>query len=147
VLFRSYTYNPVIKDASTWPFDKEQYLLLNFAIQPSIASSFTKDTLIIDYVRVYKESFVSINEIERRESHNIYPNPVKNELTIQLKQSSNQLIKFSIYSVSGVLVHNEMTYSNNKFFKIKNLGNLPKGLYLVRYSIDNIQYVNKFIKK
>ena len=142
-----YTYNPVIKDASTWPFDKEQYLLLNFAIQPSIASSFTKDTLIIDYVRVYKESFVSINEIERRESHNIYPNPVKNELTIQLKQSSNQLIKFSIYSVSGVLVHNEMTYSNNKFFKIKNLGNLPKGLYLVRYSIDNIQYVNKFIKK
>ena len=55
-----YTYNPVIKDASTWPFDKEQYLLLNFAIQPSIASSFTKDTLIIDYVRVYQESPLSI---------------------------------------------------------------------------------------
>jgi beta-glucanase (GH16 family) len=27
-----YTYNPSVKNASTWPFDKEQYLLLNIAM-------------------------------------------------------------------------------------------------------------------
>ncbi len=50
-----YTYNPATKNASTWPFDAEQYLLLNFAIQPSIApTGFVEDAMEIDYVRVYQ---------------------------------------------------------------------------------------------
>ena len=49
-----YTYNPEIKDANTWPYDAEQYFLLNIAIQPSIAGSFTQDAMEIDYVRVYE---------------------------------------------------------------------------------------------
>lgn len=49
-----YTYNPAIKDSNTWPYEGEQYLLLNIAIQPSIASSFTEDAMEIDYVRVYQ---------------------------------------------------------------------------------------------
>lgn len=49
-----YTYNPEIKNASTWPYDSEQYFLLNIAIEPSIAPSFTKDAMEIDYIRVYK---------------------------------------------------------------------------------------------
>lgn len=50
-----YTYAPEIKDASTWPFDAEQYLLLNFAIEGSIYSSFTEDELEVDYVRIYDQ--------------------------------------------------------------------------------------------
>ncbi len=49
-----YTYNPTVKDASTWPFDAPQYFLLNVAIQPSISSSFTQSAMDIDYVRVYE---------------------------------------------------------------------------------------------
>jgi beta-glucanase (GH16 family) len=49
-----YTYNPTIKNASTWPFDAEQYLLLNIAIEPSIYSNFTQAAMEIDYVRVYQ---------------------------------------------------------------------------------------------
>lgn len=49
-----YTYNPPIKNASTWPFDAEQYLLLNLAIQSSILSNFTQGTMEVDYVRVYQ---------------------------------------------------------------------------------------------
>ena len=49
-----YTYNPTVKDASTWPFDAEQYLIFNVAMQPSIDPNFTQSTMEIDYVRVYQ---------------------------------------------------------------------------------------------
>ena len=38
-----------------WPYDAEQYLLLNVAIQDNIASSFSESAMEIDYVRVYAE--------------------------------------------------------------------------------------------
>ncbi|MBF2708034.1 family 16 glycosylhydrolase [Flavobacterium soyangense] len=56
-----YTYNPAVKDASTWPFDKEQYLLLNIAlggIAGTIAPSFTQASMDIDYVRVYQNTTI-----------------------------------------------------------------------------------------
>jgi len=56
-----YTYNPSIKNASTWPFDKEQYLLLNIAmggIAGTIPSNFTQATMVIDYVKVYQNTTV-----------------------------------------------------------------------------------------
>jgi beta-glucanase (GH16 family) len=49
-----YTYNPAVKDASTWPFDAEQYLILNVAMQPNIDPNFTQSTMEVDYVRVYQ---------------------------------------------------------------------------------------------
>ncbi|WBV52023.1 family 16 glycosylhydrolase [Chryseobacterium gambrini] len=54
-----YTYNPSVKNASTWPFDKEQYLLLNIAmggVAGTIPSTFTDASMIIDYVRVYQNT-------------------------------------------------------------------------------------------
>ena len=51
-----FTYNPEVKDASTWHFNQEQFLLLNVAILPDIAASFTTGSMEIDYVRVYQES-------------------------------------------------------------------------------------------
>lgn len=60
-----YTYNPAIKDDSTWPFDKEQYLLLNIAmggVAGTIPSDFNQATMTIDYVRVY-QNITPDNEI------------------------------------------------------------------------------------
>ena len=54
-----YTYNPSVKNASTWPFDKEQYLLLNIAmggVAGTIPSNFTQATMVIDYVKVYQNT-------------------------------------------------------------------------------------------
>lgn len=56
-----YTYNPAVKDANTWPFDKEQYLLLNIAmggVAGTIPSNFTQAQMDIDYVRVYQNTAV-----------------------------------------------------------------------------------------
>ena len=51
-----YTYNPSVKNASTWPFDAEQYILLNIAIQPNIISNFTQSAMVVDYIRVYQNT-------------------------------------------------------------------------------------------
>ena len=48
-----YTYEPIVKNADTWPFDQPQYLLMNFAIKDDIASSFSEGQMEVDYVRIY----------------------------------------------------------------------------------------------
>ncbi len=54
-----YTYNPSVKNASTWPFTNEQYILLNIAmggVAGTIPSNFTQTAMVIDYVRVYQNT-------------------------------------------------------------------------------------------
>ncbi len=51
--FEHYRYNPAVKDANTWPFDSEMYLLLNVAIEPSITPGFDESAMEVDFVRVY----------------------------------------------------------------------------------------------
>lgn len=56
-----YTYNPAVKNASTWPFNADQYLLLNIAMggfAGTIPTSFVQSSMIIDYVRVYQNTAV-----------------------------------------------------------------------------------------
>ena len=56
-----YTYNPTVKNASTWPFDKEQYILLNIAMggfAGTIPSNFVQTSMIIDYVRIYQNTTI-----------------------------------------------------------------------------------------
>jgi beta-glucanase (GH16 family) len=49
-----YTYSPTVKDSGTWPFDSDQYLLLNIAIEPDIDPSFEESAMVVDYIRVYQ---------------------------------------------------------------------------------------------
>ena len=49
-----YTYQPEIRNSSTWPFTSDQYLLLNIAIEPDIDPSFEESTMQVDYIRVYQ---------------------------------------------------------------------------------------------
>lgn len=56
-----YTYEPTVKNDSTWPFDKEQFLLLNVAMggwASPIPSNFVSATMDIDYVRVYQNTTI-----------------------------------------------------------------------------------------
>lgn len=56
-----YTYNPAVKTPNNWPFNAEQYLLLNIAmggVAGTIPSNFTQAAMVIDYVRVYQNTTV-----------------------------------------------------------------------------------------
>ena len=56
-----YVYAPDPKDMSNWPFVADQYILLNIAIQNIIDPAFIESPMIIDFVRVYQESAVTLN--------------------------------------------------------------------------------------
>ena len=53
-----YTYNPAVKNNSTWPFDANMFFIFNIAMGGSfggnIDQAFTESTMEIDYVRVYQ---------------------------------------------------------------------------------------------
>lgn len=53
-----YTYEPDTKDEATWPFDADQFLILNVAMGGTLGGqidpAFTESTMEIDYVRVYQ---------------------------------------------------------------------------------------------
>lgn len=53
-----YTYQPSIKGGANWPFDKEQFIILNVAMGGTLGGAidpeFTESDMEIDYVRVYQ---------------------------------------------------------------------------------------------
>jgi len=53
-----YTYNPSTKNSNTWPFNANQFMILNVAMGGTfggaIDANFTQSTMEIDYVRVYQ---------------------------------------------------------------------------------------------
>jgi hypothetical protein len=55
---RVYTYKPAIKNANTWPYVQDQFIILNCAMGGTfggaIDSAFKESVYQIDYVRVYK---------------------------------------------------------------------------------------------
>ena len=81
-----YVYYPLVKNASTWPFDQEFYLLLNVAMQPPIATNFTQSAMEIDYVRVYQQSTLSADTFEIKKEVVLYPNPTNDKITIQVPE-------------------------------------------------------------
>ncbi|RIV36712.1 glycoside hydrolase family 16 protein [Flagellimonas lutimaris] len=47
-------YEPKVKNAETWPYDSDYYLILNIAIESIIDPSFDESSLLVDYIRVYQ---------------------------------------------------------------------------------------------
>ena len=131
-----YTYNPAIKDSDTWPFDSEQYLLLNIAIQPSIEQSFTQSAMEIDYVRVYQESVLAVSEATNSNKIKFHPNPVNNTLNINVGNISNQEVELQIVDISGRTI-----YYNQYYIKDNNLSydtsSLNSGMYFLKLNFNN----------
>ena len=54
-----YTYNPATKNSGTWPFDADQFILLNIAMGGTLGGEISPDfdqaVMEIDYVRVYQD--------------------------------------------------------------------------------------------
>lgn len=122
-----YTYNPEIKNSETWPYDAAQYILLNIAIQPSIAGSFTQSAMEIDYVRVYQEGTASVPEVGLEEVQ-VYPNPLREALTIK---GSNALLgaKAILYNINGSAVKTAVI---NETTQTLDCANLTKGIYFLK---------------
>ena len=137
-----YIYNPIIKNANTWPFDAQQYFLLNIAIDPNVTASFIQSTMEVDYVRVYQETVLSNQEQNNLNDIILYPNPVTDNLTIQI---TNQLtgIKAKIYSVLGQEVS---SFSLNEIQNAIDVSHYQSGIYFVKLETENGIKTFKIIK-
>jgi beta-glucanase (GH16 family) len=49
-----YEYAPDHQDSENWPFNNNQYLILNIAVEPTIYPEFLLDEMEIDYIRIYQ---------------------------------------------------------------------------------------------
>lgn len=141
-----YIYQPTLKNADNWPFDKEFYMLLNFAIEPDIASSFTQDALELDYIRVYQQSNLSGNEVSEQKVRH-YPNPVSNTMTIEWMASKGQNLQVSIFDAYAKRVLRPAFQVRNNAIVIENLKDLAQGIYLARVEIDGKVQSFKFVKE
>lgn len=102
---------------------------------------------------IYTEQFnlldehTSITEIEQSLDWKIYPNPVQDELNIKLATDSPKPVKIDIYNAAGLQLQNYMLKNSTELNHSGiNVSNLPKGVYIVRITIDNQQLTGKFVK-
>ncbi|MFT4848392.1 MAG: beta-glucanase (GH16 family) [Sediminicola sp.] len=127
-----YTYSPSIQNNDTWPFDLEQYLILNVAMggfAGAIDPSFSESSMVIDYVRVYQ----NILKVEDTfaEKFVIYPNPASDSIAIN---TTEDIDRIQLYSVLGELVINNENTTNHIA-----ISQLRSGLYLLKiYSGNNV---------
>ena len=137
-----YVYNPAEKNAQTWPFNGQQYILLNVAMLPSVTANFSQSSMEIDYVRVYQENALSNTSLEKLKDVVLYPNPVTNKLNININNSLLGVYA-KIYSLLGQELHSLIL---NEKQNTVDLSNYQKGIYLI--NIENKKGTNtyKFIK-
>lgn len=136
------SYNPTIKNQYTWPFDAEQYLLLNIAIEPSVTQNFIQSTMEIDYVRVYQENVSSTAAIIISPEIKLFPNPVTDELTIISSENTNATAE--IYSILGQKLYSCVLNDENTNI---NFSNFKSGIYLVLLTSETGIKTYKVIKK
>lgn len=141
-----YTYQPSDLNSDTWPFDKDQYILLNIAIQPSISPSFTESSMDIDYVRVYQESLVSTFDTKEYNSLYTYPVPFTDQLTIEVDDTSDGQIEVNVYAIDGSLVTMIPQVINEGQIYFDNLSYLNSGLYFMTFDLEGKPYSVKVIK-
>jgi beta-glucanase (GH16 family) len=126
-----YTYNPAVKDSSTWPFDADQYLLLNIAmggVSGTIDPNFVESNMVIDYVRVFQNTSLSTNE-NFANKFSVYPNPTSSLININ---STERVDCADLYNPLGQIVLSKA----NKVTKL-NVEHLKQGLYVLKlYSGD-----------
>jgi beta-glucanase (GH16 family) len=139
-----YTYNPETKNSSTWPYDSDQYFLLNIAIQQGgTQASYTESAMEIDYVRVYQEATASVSEINNLLNIKLFPNPVNDKLNIQFPLGLGE-IKGTIYSLTGQKIQ---AFIQNSLKKTIEIYNLSDGIYFLKLETEKGTYTHKIIKK
>jgi len=78
----------------------------------------------------------------------VYPNPFTEEFHIDFELTKDAEIEFSVYNNSGRLVHDQKGYyQGGKNTAIINLGQLPGGIYYIRFTHENNNLTSSVIKK
>jgi hypothetical protein len=134
-----YTYNPSVKNDATWPFDLDQYMLLNIAmggVAGPIDQNFSQSSMVIDYVRVYQNSGLGLNDVFESQ-FNIYPNPTKDLFNIK----TNKVI-------DGVALYNnlgQVVLERDGNVRQVGVNNFDKGIYYLKIRAEQQVATKKIV--
>ena len=108
----------------------------------AIDPNFTESPMVIDYVRVYQNAdILSTKGYSENNEVRMYPNPANNFVTI----ASDVLIdKLEMYNVLGKKVHQAQTNSNTVNLDVSTFS---KGLYILKFKINNGSVIKKLVVK
>jgi len=109
-----YTYQPSELNSDTWPYNAEQFLLLNFAILPEIEVGFTEDALEIDYVRIYQSQKAEPTDISI-DKNTFDENCAKSTVVGTFSTTAQDTNKSYTYSYSLINDDGTNDADNNKF--------------------------------
>lgn len=136
-----YTYKPDVQNASTWPFDLDQFILLNVAmggIGGTIDPAFSESAMVIDYVRVYQNTSLSTDEVFGNKFA-VYPNPSENSDTLNIK-TTERIDSIEIMNTLGqTLIRKEGN------IKLINVQDIASGIYLIKIYSGNKSVVKRVI--
>lgn len=138
-----YTYKPSVRNADTWPFSAELYILLNVAILPEIATNITESAMDIDYVRIYQEEDKDDGSVltsidDSKDVIAIYPNPTSRYIDITIDHGIPILSQ--VFDVAGNLV---LSIKNSTQL---DLNGIHSGVYLLKiHKSDGHSIIRKVI--
>ena len=92
-------------------------------VSGAIDSGFTESAMVIDYVRVYQNTTLSVTD-KNLENSLFYPNPALDTLYVETAQS---LDKIEVFDISGKIVLTEKNPKN-----AINISSLKAGLYILK---------------
>lgn len=138
-----YTYEPTSQNASTWPFDLNQYLLLNVAILPDISPSFTQSAMEIDYVRVYQDPALSVSDVSAVEAVVLSPNPMKDNLSIRVLPEWVGA-KVTLYNVMGQKMQTTVLLQEDTRI---DASSYRKGVYFIKIETNATEITRQVIKR
>ena len=100
---------------------------------------------IYNYARLVRNAGpASINENKNPVLFDVYPNPVTNLCTISFNNKYSD-VNIEIYNTLGSKIK-DFKINNTKSFNI-NLSDLPKGIFIIKISADNLMLTKKIIKE
>jgi|GEM_PF-2014506 len=104
------------------------------------------DTSLTYWVRVVDSCVTSIAELQFKDGFNIYPNPVEDELFIQYESNDQFKGDIRLLTVEGQLIQvfNDLEFGNLNH-RI-DMGELPKGIYIIKVETDKGSFVEKIIR-
>ncbi|MEI7663492.1 MAG: family 16 glycosylhydrolase, partial [Bacteroidota bacterium] len=160
-----YTYNPAVKNSSTWPFDKACFLIMNVAmggnwgsdpqyetggLKNGINPSLNSATMTIDYVRVYQTKPYPFGIGDPSENGtkgksdkiNFSPNPTDGKFRITIP--AGLFATGTIYNLNGT---NVSRFTANTPVTELDLSSFPKGLYCIRMQSEGTIYTKRLILK
>ena len=86
----------------------------------------------------------SLNNPARNSLLHVYPNPTKEQITVSIKDYTNQAATLSIQDVGGKLLQTQAVHSSINTLHLKDL---PAGVYLLQYDDGEVCETLKIVKE